>query len=465
MNLKKLYRVLLICIFCTILSFTGTPALATHEYRTGSYSVQDNTKILIPETYTFQKSLSIFGDFGRLSSPSDLSFDKDGNLYVADTGNNRILKFNSSFQPVLEIKMEANGGFNKPEGVFADSNGSLFIADTENKRIVHCDGSGNFIEEFTKPKSDLIEEDMVFAPSKVAVSDTGIIYVLCKTKFTGLFMIDPNNTFKGYVGANKLSFSIVDVVVRMFGTKEQKRQLARRTPPAATNFSLNDGRIYTVVNNNGSVSINSLNTMGVNLFENSPALGTIAESLSDISASNGIVTVVDDETCEVSQFNEKGDLLLTFGGKGDIKGKFLLPTAVEMDKSGSVYVLDSLKNSIQIFSPTNFTVTLHEASRLYSDGKYEQSREKWEEIKSMDESYILAYIGIGEALYSENKYSEAMEYFKYANAKKEYSTAFDDFEHNMFRDKFTVIVLIAFFILLAVILLIFRLKKYADKRF
>jgi secreted PhoX family phosphatase len=78
---------------------------------------------------------AINGSFDR---PSDIVLDQAGNVYVADTGNNRIQTFssNGTFISVLGRDGDANGTLRSPEGIAVDSSsGNVYVADTGNNRI------------------------------------------------------------------------------------------------------------------------------------------------------------------------------------------------------------------------------------------------------------------------------------------------------------------------------------------
>jgi uncharacterized protein (TIGR03437 family) len=82
----------------------------------------------------------------QLNFPSACALDSAGNLYIADTGNNRIRKTRPD-GVVVTIAGTGGAGFggdgalatqallNSPRGVAADSNGYVYIADTGNNRI------------------------------------------------------------------------------------------------------------------------------------------------------------------------------------------------------------------------------------------------------------------------------------------------------------------------------------------
>ncbi|MBO9542308.1 SMP-30/gluconolactonase/LRE family protein [bacterium] len=71
--------------------------------------------------------------------PSAIAADKDGNFYVADTGNNVIKTFNiTATESVRTIS-----GFSAPKGVAVDSDGIVWVADTGNHAIKKIDKNGN----------------------------------------------------------------------------------------------------------------------------------------------------------------------------------------------------------------------------------------------------------------------------------------------------------------------------------
>ena len=86
-----------------------------------------------------------------LSSPEDVAVDATGNLFIADTDNNRIRRVNSSGTistfagrgsalgdggPAVEARLAG------PRGVAVDAASNLYIADTYNNRIRRVDPSG-----------------------------------------------------------------------------------------------------------------------------------------------------------------------------------------------------------------------------------------------------------------------------------------------------------------------------------
>jgi sugar lactone lactonase YvrE len=92
------------------------------------------------------------GDNGQttaamLDAPTAVALDSAGNLYIADTGNQRIRKVNLSTGVITTVAGDGVGGYGgdnvqatatdlyDPQGVAVDSSGNLYIADTYNDRI------------------------------------------------------------------------------------------------------------------------------------------------------------------------------------------------------------------------------------------------------------------------------------------------------------------------------------------
>jgi DNA-binding beta-propeller fold protein YncE len=72
------------------------------------------------------------GDFGQFSYPTYVHVDGDGNVFVSDTLNSRIQKFDSTGKFVTAIGRAGSnwGEFDKPKGVALDSFGNVYVVDT-----------------------------------------------------------------------------------------------------------------------------------------------------------------------------------------------------------------------------------------------------------------------------------------------------------------------------------------------
>ena len=84
----------------------------------------------------------------RIRSPGQLAFDSNGNLYVADTGNDRIRRIDKITGIITTVAGGGAGGdgglavnaqLNNPEGIAVNSFGTLYIADSSNNRIRRVD--------------------------------------------------------------------------------------------------------------------------------------------------------------------------------------------------------------------------------------------------------------------------------------------------------------------------------------
>jgi len=88
-----------------------------------------------------------------MNGPSGIGLDGAGNLYIADTGNNVVREVSAATGIITTVAGDATAGYggdgtvataagvelNSPTGVTADSAGDLYIADTANQRIRRVD--------------------------------------------------------------------------------------------------------------------------------------------------------------------------------------------------------------------------------------------------------------------------------------------------------------------------------------
>lgn len=461
-------------LFVLVLSAFSIQAEAAGTY----YVLDGYNRIPIPETYIIKRIIyntgEINGEKGYLKNAEDIFINAQGYLFVADTGNNRILKMTREGE-LLDIFKEADGiPFNSPKGIFVDDDGNMYVADSGNGRIVHMSATGEFVESFTKPVSKLISEDFFeYAPSKISISLTGYIYVL---KDESIFMMDADNGFRGYLGQQKIGFDFIDYLLRKIASDKQKKYIVKRSAAPFFNMHVDkSGNIYAVTldTKDGSRNklIKKLNAVGENIYPEKAfgeniyyymSMDGVPRFVDIVADENGIVSVIDEISCKVYQYDQEANLLTTFGGYGVRQGFFNMPSAIETDSEGNIYVLDKMMNTIQVFAPTAFIKLIHNALSIYHQGEYDKAKDIWEQVLKIDENYELAHMGIAKALYKQRSWKESMDEFKQADDKDGYSKAFQKYRHENFRKYFFLFVLGIFIVVYLVLRLIVAIKRNGE---
>ena len=138
------------------------------------------------------------GTNASLTSPSGVAVDASGNLFIADTGNSRIRKVGingvittvagNGYKGYTGSGVAAiNASFNSPSGVAVDATGNLFIADTYNNRIrkvgtngiittVAGNGPSGHVGTYSGDDSAATNASLNF-PQGVAVDDFGNLFI------------------------------------------------------------------------------------------------------------------------------------------------------------------------------------------------------------------------------------------------------------------------------------------------
>jgi len=125
----------------------------------------------------------------------------------------------------------------------------------------------------------------------------------------------------------------------------------------------------------------------------------------------------------------------------------------------NIYVSDAMKNTVTIFTETEFGGIVHEAVALYNAGYYAEALEPWREVLKRDGNYQMAYVGISSALYNEGNYKEAMKYAKLAQSRNLYDKAFEGYRSEWLNQNFTWIILVVVVLIAAAVFFHFRNKK------
>lgn len=372
------------------------------------------------DAYLPVKTIEKFGE-KDLKTPGDIALSPDGYLYIADTGNGRVLKVAKDGTLAAEI---GKGQLKFPKGVFVSHDNQVYVADSRGKAVFLFDASGSLIRQYTKPDAVLYGRDADFTPSKVAADRAGNVYIISEGNSGGVIQLSREGDFFGYVGANKTPLSLDEIIRRLLFTSEQQAQLKLNVPVAPINLAIDArGLIYTVTQGGANDALKKFNMAGVNMFKETSVDALVADVC--LSAIGNIYTVSTDGY--IAEYTTDGEFLYLFGGRDDgynRNGLFVAAAGIAVDDTGYLYVLDSERKSVTVFAPTEYASTVHTALKLYQEGQYVQSQVPWESALSQDAMFSLAYRGIGEAYYKQEQYEKAMHAFREGYAYTGYSESY-----------------------------------------
>ena len=278
---------------------------------------------------------------GQLQNPKNVAIDAQGNLYVADADNGRIEKFDSNGGFVLAwgTKSPPNvvgsqNTFNEPWGIALDKSGNVYIADTWNHRIQKFDKDGKFLTmwgvngdtrgvaagnplEFYGPRAVAID-----AQGNVLVTDTGNKRVL-KFSPNG----DPIDQYGGVGGDPGQFLEEVGIAVDAQGNIYVADTWNQRIQKFDSQFNF--------------VTQWQVQAWDSQSVVNKPYIAVDPD---------GNVFVTDPEVSRIIKFSNDGKLLAVFGARGSDLSSFNLPLGLAFDAEGNLYVADSGNNRILVFT-------------------------------------------------------------------------------------------------------------------
>lgn len=397
----------------------------------------------------------------QLSEPQDVYIDGNDHIYIADTGNNRIVHLNERGEWVRNLIL-ADRPLSAPNGVFVDDEGFIYIADTGNKRIVKLSPEGKLEKEIFQPEHPFLPSDYKFDPTKVIVDKRGYMYIVTLGGYWGMLQLDSEGEFLKLYGTNKAPFTFIDTIKKALYTREMYANEPSKQPPSITNATLGDrGFIYTVTGSASNEQVKKLNFRGENILSQFDKFGSSNSSfgernsfdrrfdtlslpqLTDVAVDEaGNFTVVDSNFKYVSHYDANGNLLFFWGGdysSGATQlGLVKNPIAVELNSRNDLFILDSEEGVLQKFALSEFGSLVYEANRLTLMGRYEEGERLWQEVMRLNPQYNPAIMGLARAAYKKGDYGSAAELFREAGNKKGYSEAFWQIRLQWFQKYFSV---------------------------
>jgi tetratricopeptide (TPR) repeat protein len=390
----------------------------------------------------------------KLKNPQGL-FAEGNTLYLCDSGNNRIIELNRVSPEQLEVVRiidKINGGsgskeLNNPTDVAVSEDGNIFIADNGNARVVKVDKDLNFIMEFVKPTDNTLDPKLVFQPTKLAVDTAERVYCIATGINKGLIKYENDGTFSGFVGATPVTFNWTDYIWKKLASQEQRAKMESFVPTEYENIFMDyEGFIYATkartleqarADENAVRKLNLMGndilvsngdwSVGGDLYLGSGGGYEGPSILTDITVmDNDVYVCLDRNRGRLFGYDDQGKMVFAFGGNGNMDGYFRRPSAIE-HIGHELYVVDSLDCSITVLVPTQFGDLVYQAVEEFDKGNYETSGAAWQEVLNQNGNYDLAYIGIGRSLLRQEKYEEAMKYFELKYDAENYSKAYKQY--------------------------------------
>ncbi|MBE6684629.1 MAG: hypothetical protein E7592_03130 [Ruminococcaceae bacterium] len=484
-----------------IVSCFAIGASASAAYQTYTYSI-DGYALYSPDAYVASEVIdsAYMGLDVAISSPNDLFADAKGNIYIADTDNNRIVCLDRYYKLKFTISTFVNGqgvtdALLAPQGLYVTDD-KIWVCDTGKSRIVVFDLEGNFDRVIYAPSSALFaDSSLAFTPVAMAVDQYNRLFVVSSSTTDGIIVMTEDGEFTGYIGAQAVSLGIWDIIWRRFRTEEQKSVSVEYVSVIYENITIDkDGFIYivtpyiddnqvaTAIQNHDKAGtylpVKMLNSKGDEIMKRNgfwPPAGEVdysIKSTDDITGVSSLVdvaigqegtwSVIDSKRQRTYTYDNNGNLLFAFGETTAITGSVLgAITQVEAItyQGDKMLILDKSTASFTVFRRTEYGDLLIDAIAAENDQDFGLAINMWTEVLKQNSNFDAAYVGIGQAMYREGDYEGSLEYFEAAYDTDNWSKSFAEIRKEWMSNYFPVLILIIVAIIVAFILINKKITK------
>ncbi len=318
----------------------------------------------------------------EISGPQGLAIDESRNLYIADTMNNRIRKVDingtiitvagsGQYDDTGDGALAINASMKSPSGVDVDSSGNLYIADTFNNKIrkVDKDGiittvAGSGMYGFTGDDGPAIQAQ-IDSPSDVAVDRLGNLYIsdygnqrIRKVRIDGTITTIAGDGTDGFAGDGgparnaQLYFPygiVADTAGSVFIADSNNNRIRK----------ISSTGLITTIAGNGFFAYSGDGGAGINAALNSPS-SIAVDTVGNIFIADSYNHVVRKLTPDGSITTVAGNGTSGFSGDGDdaVLAQLNTPSGVAVDRDGNLYISDKYNNRVRKVNPAGVITTV-----------------------------------------------------------------------------------------------------------
>lgn len=517
--MKKLkFAVLLVLCAVMLFPLFTVGASASSAYQTYTYSI-DGKALYSPDAYSASKTVGsadlAFASFypnasadslkklTKLDNPGDMVTDSEKKVYIADSGNNRIVVLSRYLELDYIISDFINDkgnpdSFTNPQGVFVvnpkdGNNGEIWVCDTDHNRLVVFDRvTFEFKRIIDQPQSQLFDSDAVYKPVAMAIDQYGRIYVVSSTTYQGIIVMDSEGEFVGFIGAQAVTISAWQILWRKLQTDEQKKVSAKLISTEYNNISITeDGFVYVTTSSIAESSVQGaingksksgtylpvklLNPSGEEIMRRNgfwPPAGEIDYSTDSTDTYHGVSTItdvavgpektwsiIDEKRQKIYTYDFNGNLLFAFGDKGSLLGSISNIEAI-CYQGDTLLVLDKGNDGcIVVYERTKYGDLLIQAISAQNSLDYDEAIDCWKEVLQRNSNFDAAYVGIGNAMYRSGSYKDALAMYEVAYDTANWSEAYKEVRKEWMSKWFLLVI----FLIVGVIVGVIKWFQYAAK--
>ncbi len=510
--MKKITKILIFAL-ALVLLFGTVSAFAVEPYDTYTYSI-DGDPLRSPSAYSATASIdalamglgNVAPDNPTFGTASDIVTDSDGDVYIADTTNNRIVVLNKYYKAKAVISnFVANGKetqLSEPQGLFVtdpeittdpDDDKLIYVCDTGNKRIIVFDREYNYVRTIYKPDTPLLTNE-AFKPCALAVDIYGRIFITSTACYEGVIVLSSEGKFAGFIGAQKVTYSAIELIWRRFQSDDKKASSVGKVAIPYNNITVDDeGFVYVTTNtlerdrqkqqlaaikskSASNSPVKKLNSAGDEIMKRNGFFdpggevdvvdpGEVSQIIDVAVGEEGSWSILDKRRNRIFTYDQNGNLLFAFGDKGDSLGSnesVVGMTYHEVNGESYIIVLDraSLGHKINVYAPTPYRDTIIAALRNQNEHNYSESITCWQDLLTLNNNFDLAYIGIGKAYAQQERYEEAQKMFASAYETEEYTKSFKELRTEFIQKWLLLILVLA----IGLIVLVVKFFGYASKK-
>ncbi len=293
---------------------------------------------------------------GEMTNPGAVVVASNGDLWILDTGNNRVEEFNRAGEYLRQFGSAGSGDgqLSAADGLAIDSHGDIWVLDSGNSRVQEFNEEGDFLQ-------NVGEGDFV-SPEGIAIDRNDDVWV--------------SDTRDGRL----VEFNASGELLKTVGSEG----------PSAGHLTEPEG---LAIDSNGKVWVADWAGQRVTEFdEEGNYIGELGESGSgqgELGApfgvavdSDGHVWVADLANTSIDEFDDTGTFVTSFGLAGSERGRLSLsaPMGLTVDGAGALWITDSGNSRVvqwtfgPVIAPTNSTapeVTEGETTMAASPGVWD----------------------------------------------------------------------------------------------